>query len=190
MSEKFKGKYRIKSARLKNWNYSWDAQYFVTICTQNREFYFGDIINEEMILSEIGKIAQRYWLEIPKQFPFVELNEFVVMPNHIHGIVIIINPDNIGRDAINRVSTVNHVSTNQGGITGLKNPMLSNGLSKIIRWYKGRVAFESRKIHADFSWQARFYDHIIRDDESFQKIKEYIINNPLSWVEDKFHITN
>jgi hypothetical protein len=68
--------------------------------------------------------------------------------------------------------------------------MLSNGLSKIIRWYKGRISFKSQKIHADFTWQARFHDHIIRNDESFQKIKDYIINNPLTWIEDKFHITN
>jgi len=192
MSEKFKGTYRIKSARLKNWDYSWNAMYFVTICTQDREFYFGVIVKGEMILSTIGEIAQKYWEEIPKHFPFVELNEFVVMPNHIHGIITIINDsdignDNIGRDAINRVSTVNRVSTERGGITGMKNPMLSNNLSKIIRWYKGRVSFESRKIHADFRWQARFHDHIIRNDESFQKIRGYIINNPLKWTDDKFN---
>lgn len=124
MSEKFKGKYRIKSARLENWDYSWGAMYFVTICTQNRKFYFGDIVNGEMILSEIGEIAQRCWLEISKHFTFVELNEFVVMPNHIHGIIIINNPDNIGRDAIHRVSIIDRVSTDDrvsleyGGITG------------------------------------------------------------------------
>ena len=165
MSDKFQGKYRIKSARLENWDYSWNAMYFVTICTQNRESYFGDIAKDEMMLSEIGEIAQNCWLEIPKHFPFVGLNEFVVMPNHVHGIVI------INKDAINRVSTIDSVSTEHGGITGLKNPMLSDGLSKIIRWYKGRVSYESRKVHADFTWQARFHDHIIRNDKSFQKSK-------------------
>jgi len=194
MSEKFNGIYRIQSARLKNWDYSWNAIYFITICTQDREFLFGDITDGKMVLSEIGEIAKTYWEEIPQHFPFAELNEFVVMPNHIHGIIIINNSgkekDNIGREAINRVSTINSISTERGGITGLKNPMLSDNLSKIIRWYKGRVSFESRKIHADFGWQARFHDHIIRTDESFQKIRDYINNNPMTWADDKFHFTN
>lgn len=93
MLDKFKGKYRIKSTRLQNWDYSWDALYYITICTQRKEFYFGDIAKGEMVLSAIGKIAKRYWYEIPKHYPFVELEEFVVMPNHIHGILIINNPN-------------------------------------------------------------------------------------------------
>lgn len=205
MSDKYKGKYRIKSTRLQNWDYSWSALYFVTICTQNREFYFGDIAKNQMILSAIGKIAKRYWYKIPKHYPFVELDEFVVMPNHIHGIIIINNSDDKdainpnGRDAIHGVCTngediinpnnrdaIHGVCTDVGGITGHKNPMLSNGLSRIIRWYKGRVSFESRKIHADFAWQARFHDHIIRNEESFQRIRNYIHNNPLKWKADKF----
>lgn len=93
------------------------------------------------------------------------------------------------KDAMNRVSTDNPDSTEHGSATGLKNPMLSEGLSKIIRWYKGRVSYESKKIHADFTWQARFHDHIIRNDESFQKIKDYINNNPIDWADDKFNVT-
>ena len=198
MSDKYQGKYRIKSTRLQNWDYSWNALYFVTICTQNRAFYFGDIEKGQMILSEIGKIAKRCWYEIPKHYPFVELDEFVVMSNHIHGIVIInhlnvagaINPN--GGDAMNRVCT-DIINSNDGGainfnggITGNKNPMLSDGLSRIIRWYKGRVSFESRMIHADFAWHTRFHDHIIRNDESFHRIRDYIYNNPLKWTDDKF----
>jgi len=185
MLEKFKGKYRIKSARLQNWDYSWNGLYFITICTQNREFYFGDVVKGEMILSAIGEIVKKYWYEIPKNFPFVELDEFVVMPNHIHGIIIINKKDDNeshpDRDAINRVCT------DVGGITGIKNPMLSDNLSRIIRWYKGRVSFESRKIHLDFTWQSRFHDHIIRNDESLQRIRDYISNNPIRWRGDKFY---
>ncbi|WP_430932173.1 transposase [Saccharicrinis sp. 156] len=193
--EKFKGKYRIESARMQNWDYGWNASYFVTICTQNREHYFGEIENNEMILSEIGKMADKYWYEIPEQFPFVKLDEFVVMPNHIHGIVVIDKQDDKrdggdccehGRDAINRVSTGTK-TINIGGFSGIKNPMITENLSKIIRWYKGRVTFESRKIHADFAWQSRFHDHIVRDDISYQRIKNYIINNPKKWDEDKFN---
>lgn len=186
MSDKFQGKYQIKSTRLENWDYSWNAIYFITICTQNREFYFGNILEGKMNLSSIGQMAKTYWEEIPQHFPFVELNKFIVMPNHIHGIVIIENSENIDidKDAMNRVST------ERGGITGMHNPMLSDGLSKIIRWYKGRVSFESRKIHTNFRWQTRFHDHIIRNDESFHKIKEYIKNNTLTWTDDQFHSSN
>ncbi len=189
MTEKFKGKYRIGSARLQNWDYGWNAPYFVTICTQNREHYFGDIVNYKMELSEIGEIAQTIWFKIPEQFPYVHLDAFVVMPNHIHGIVIIDKKDDNGRIAINRDSTI--ITTKKiGGITGNKNPMLHENLSRIIRWYKGRATFECRNIHADFAWQPRFYEHIIRNNASYQRIDYYINNNPENWKEDKFSGNN
>ena len=92
--EKFKGKYRIPSARLQNWDYGWNAAYFVTICTQDRKHYFGEIINGKMRLSKIGESAEKCWIEIPKHFPFVKLDEFVLMPNHIHGIIEIAKLNN------------------------------------------------------------------------------------------------
>ncbi len=186
MAQKYQNKYRIPSARMQNWDYEWDAAYFVTICTHNKEHYFGQIVEKQFIASEIGEIAQQYWLEIPQQFPFVTLDNFVVMPNHIHGIVII---NNHRRDAIHRVSRVSsHTPIKKpGGITGNNNPMLHQNLSRIIRWYKGRVTFESRKIHADFAWQSRFHDHIIRHDNSYKIISEYIVKNPVNWQNDKFY---
>ena len=86
---KFKNKYRIDSARLREFDYSADGYYFVTICTKNHRHYFGEIVDGEMRLSEAGKIAQKCWAEIPEHFPFVKLDESVVMPNHIHGVTII-----------------------------------------------------------------------------------------------------
>jgi len=188
--EKFKNKYRIPSARLQTWDYGSNAAYFVTICTKNRQHYFGKIANETMQLSEMGVLAQKYWYEIPHRFPFVELDAFVVMPNHVHGIIMI-----DGKDAINRVSTTTTTTTTtttkmRGGITGNKNPMLHKNLSRIIRWYKGRCTFEIRKIHADFAWLSRFHDHIIRNDRAFNNISAYIINNPKKWKEDKFYKNN
>lgn len=94
MPDKFRNKYRISSARLRNWDYGSNAIYFVTICTQNREHYFGEIADGQMNLSETGKMANRFWFEIPNHFPFVQLGEFVVMPNHVHGIIIIDKPIN------------------------------------------------------------------------------------------------
>ena len=96
MAEKFLNKYRIPSARLQTWDYGSNAAYFVTICTKDRVHFFGEMVNREMQLSGIGAMAQTCWGEIPKHFPFVELGGFVVMPNHVHGIVIINKRDGDG----------------------------------------------------------------------------------------------
>ena len=93
MADKYLDKYRIPSARLSTWNYSSNGAYFITICTANRRNYFGEIINAEMQLSKPGEMANQCWLAIPDHFPFVLLDAFVVMPNHMHGIIIIDKPD-------------------------------------------------------------------------------------------------
>lgn len=208
MADKFQNKYRIPSARLQNWDYGTNAAYFVTICTANREHFFGNILVKqdsnkkelmaEMILSETGIIAEKYWYEIPQHFPFVKLDAFITMPNHIHGIIIIDKKKDEklinARDAINRTDAINRVCTpeellkkEKGGITGDKNPMLHDNLSRILRWYKGRVSFEAHKINPQFAWQSRFHDHIIRNEKSFARIQQYIINNPAKWGKDKFN---
>ena len=91
MQNKFQNKYRISSIRLQSWDYSKNGAYFITICTKNRQHFFGKIENDIMQLSEIGKLAEQYWLEIPNHFPFIELGNFIVMPNHFHGLLIINN---------------------------------------------------------------------------------------------------
>lgn len=190
---KFQNKYRIPSARLQNWDYGANGAYFITICTQHKEFYFGDIDNGIMTLSELGQMAERFWMEIPNHFPFIELGNFVVMPNHVHGILIINNSNDESRlrDDESRLRDVQtrliaSLPENHGGFSGDKNPMFHDNISRIIRWYKGRCAFEMRKIHADFGWQPRFHDHIIRNSVSFENIQNYIVNNPLKWGRDKF----
>jgi REP element-mobilizing transposase RayT len=183
MSIKFRNKYRIATSRLQNWDYSDNGYYFVTICTKERNHYFGEIINNEMNLLEIGKIAQKYWLEIPKHFPFVELDEFVVMPNHIHGIVII----NDRRNSVCR-DVINHVST--GNIFSKISQMNKNSLGKIIRWHKGRTTFEIRKQQINFSWQSRFHDHIIRNEKSLYYIRQYIRDNTINWNADRNNLNS
>ena len=89
MQNKFQNKYRIPSSRLQTWDYGTNGAYFITICTQNREHFFGIVQNGTVQLSQIGKIAEQLWIEIPNQFPFIELGNFVIMPNHVHGILII-----------------------------------------------------------------------------------------------------
>ncbi len=186
--ERYRNKYRIQSTRMRNWDYGWNGGYFVTICTHGMETFFGRIVNNKMWLNDMGVLADLYWKDIPKHFPFVELDEYVVMPNHMHGIIIINNQscrDAICRDAINRVSTI--ISTKRGGVAGTQNPMFHNNLSRIIRWYKGRTTFEIRKKTSVFQWQPRFYEHVIRNNDSYDKIKEYIKNNPGKWNDDKYY---
>ena len=180
MSDKFRNKYRIPTTRLQNWDYSSNGYYFVTVCTKDKKEFFGEIANNEMCFSEIGKIVQKYWLEIPNHFPFVMLDEYKIMPNHVHGIVIIKNTDNNCRDVINHVST-----DNTDNLYSKITPMGKKSLGEIIRWYKGRTTYEIRKKYANFAWQSRFYDNIIRNEKEYYRIKQYIKNNPLNWETDR-----
>jgi putative transposase len=197
--DKFQNKYRIASARVQWWDYGWNGAYFITICTQNREHFFGKIVDSKFIPSQIGQLAKTIWREIPNKFQYVELGDFVVMPNHIHGILILDKPDgdtNRGTNDTNRDTNDNNRGTNveqnqnqtkTGGFAGNKNPMFNDNISRINRWYKGRCSFEIKKINADFAWQPRFHDHIIRNDAEYQRISDYIINNPKNWDGDKFN---
>ncbi len=223
--EKFKNKYRIESARLQNWDYGANGLYFITICTAHRECYFGDILVDTttapiMQLSEIGNIAQHFWTEIPNHFPFVELGEFVVMPNHIHGIIVINKTDdkrtNVDVDAdvapdaavapdadavTPATTTVTPAATTVTNNAATANPnrqqtinaskkWYPNTLGVIINQYKRMVTIHARRIHAGYAWQERFHDHIIRDNSEYQRISKYILNNPAKWADDKFFKSN
>jgi len=193
MSDKYKNKYRISSARLQNWDYGNNGAYFITICTKNRKHFFGEIVDTvsepEMQLNEIGKLAEQFWVEIPIRFPFIELGNFVVMPNHVHGILIIDKHDTDTNAVLARLIAppqipLQSAQIKTGGCTGEKNPMFHENISRIMRWYKGRSTFEIHKIKSDFAWQPRFHDHIIRDAESFERIQNYIEKNPFNWKGD------
>ena len=190
--ELFKNRYRVKSVRLSSWDYSSNGYYFVTICTHNREHYFGEIDVETRLIAslrmtEIGKMVRHYWLKIPDHFPFATLDEFVIMPNHVHGIVIIENDMNTNTECKNGDTTPPTNTMGAGGITRQKNPMFYQSISKILRWYKGRCTFEINKTQPKngFKWQSRFYDHIIRNDDDLCRIRQYINNNPVNWNTDE-----
>ncbi len=200
MSGKFKNKYRTETSRLKSWNYSWNGAYFVTICTQNRKPFFGEISDQKMIFSDIGKIVNRCWNEIPDHFPFVQLGEFIVMPNHVHGIVLIDKSNDESVEAQHFASQNDDIiktPREAQGIAPLRNSKQksqnqfgpqSNNLASIVRGFKIGVTKNARKIRRDFRWQPRFYDHIIRDQGSYQRISEYIQTNPKNWDQDKFYL--
>ncbi|MBK9503284.1 MAG: transposase [Leptospiraceae bacterium] len=221
----FQNKYRIESTRREGWDYADNGYYFITICAKDREHFFGEIENGEMVLSEMGLIAKNIWSEVPKHFPHAELDEFIVMPNHVHGLLYLSGQEKskaieseISRPNKTRLEmeTRSIASLQQGGITGKNNPVLNPlSLSKIIRWYKGRVTFEiSRRdaIHRvsnnteesnnndmnaninqlislsrNFQWQPRFHDRIVRDEKELYNVRNYITNNPRNWEDDEFY---
>jgi REP element-mobilizing transposase RayT len=198
---KFKGKYRIESARLPHWDYRWEGIFFITICTDNRKPYFGEINNGKMRLSPVGVIADILWYEIYDHSGNVDLDAFVVMPNHIHGILI------IHHDDANPVETLHATSLRTPrtpqppkrpahGIHDTKNKFMASispkpeSVSSIIRSYKSAVTRHAHRLGYDFAWQPRFYDRIVRNRESYNAIKNYIINNPANGKGDRMNPEN
>ncbi len=188
MEDKFQNKYRIPSARLQNWDYASEGSYFITICTHNREHLFGEIENGKMKLSNVGIIADLMWYEMKNHVKNIELGGFVVMPNHIHGILIL-NNDIVENEHISLHSDIaSNVSTKNEFMSAISPK--PNSISTIIRSYKSSVTKHANRLGFDFKWQTRFHDHIIRDVASFEKIQNYIANNPKNWENDKFYENN
>lgn len=175
MSEnKFNNKYRVPSARWTDWNYGSEGAYYVTICTKNRDHYFGEIENGEMIYSELGRIAVNEWIKSAdiREDMQLDMSCMQVMPNHIHGIVV------IGRDV--RCCMGNTELPNAFGSQ-------SKNLGSIMRGFKSAVTTQARLQNIAFDWQERFHDRVIRDDDEFRRIAAYIEQNPLNWKNDKMH---
>jgi putative transposase len=177
----FKDRYRAESARLKGWDYSCVGYYFVTICTRDRLCTLGNVIDEIMRLSPVGEIVAEEWQKTAALRDNVTLDEWVVMPNHIHGII-----------CINDIGTVEtHCNASLQSIASLTKAQYSNAfgpqknnLSSIIRGFKGA---STKRIHLDdhdFAWQSRFHDEIIRDENMLDRVREYIRNNPMKWELD------
>ena len=194
MKEKFREKYRNESARLRNWDYGSDAAYFITICTKDRIHFFGEIEYGKMQVTSAGAIAHVLWHEIKNHAKNVELGEFVVMPNHVHGILILQGNNKYltddRRDVARNVSTNVPTDNATPKTNQIKNDQMatispsSNTISSIIRSYKSAVTKYCNRLELPMALQPRFHDHIIRNDESFQRITAYIINNPAKWPDD------
>ncbi len=201
--DKFRNKYRIQSARLQGYDYGSNGMYFVTICTQNRLHYFGEITesNGDGLLAadadnglivdadngfhveadnypplreiqyqptEIGKMAFEFWNEIPQHFPFVVLDAFVIMPNHVHGILIFEKP-------------------NKTDWTPNKFGTQSQNLGSVLRGFKASLKRYANQKNIEFGWQSRFHDHIIRNEIELKNIRAYIRNNAMNWVRDRLN---
>ena len=151
MAEKYQNKYRIPSARLRNWDYSSDAVYFITICTTNHHYFFGKIENGKMEFSEIGLLVQQEWLKSFEIRAELFCDCYVIMPNHIHAIL--------------RIENGIHVLDPPTNFGVAYRPPKS--ISSFVAGFKSVVTANAHKINGRFGWQEWFYDHIIRDDPGY-----------------------
>lgn len=168
-----------KSIRLKGYDYSQEGAYFITICTYNRECILGNVVNGKMQLNKYGEIVETEWLRTAKMRDNVELDVYIIMPNHLHGILFIVDKC---RGTMHRAPTTNHIPKYES----FGKPV-SGSIPTIIRGFKSAVTKQINEIRhiADVPvWQRNYYEHIIRYEEELNKIREYIINNPLKWELD------
>ena len=198
---RYKDRYRPESTRLQGWDYASAGYYFVTICTRDRLCTLGDVVAGSMRLSPVGESARTLWQGIPDHAQGVELDEFVVMPNHLHGIIVI---RDVRRDVACNVSTTpiptpttigvvptdNAFTDNASTLTMARISPKTGSLGAIIRSYKSAVTNWCRKNDHDFAWQSRFYDEIIRDENMLDRVREYIRNNSLQWELDQNNPAN
>ena len=167
------GEHHRRSIRLKGYDYSQPGGYFVTIVAQNRECLFGNVVDGEMVLNEAGRIVEWTWYDLSNHVDDIELDEFVVMPNHVHGIIIIHD---------NRI-----VGAGSEPAPTEPAPTKRHGLPEIIRQFKtfsGKRINQWRGATGIPVWQRNYWEHIIRDENDLNRIREYINNNPFDWESD------
>ncbi|MCW5877373.1 MAG: hypothetical protein KIS80_00725 [Anaerolineales bacterium] len=163
---------RRKSLRLPEYDYSSPGAYFFTICTYKREYSLGRVQEEKVVLSPAGEQVQQVWDELAQHYANIQFDEFVIMPNHVHGIVLILdNSEAVG--------------------AGLKPaPTTKHGLPEVVRGFKtfsARKANEIRGMSGAAFWQRGYYEHVIRNEDDLYQHQEYILSNPLKWALDEYH---
>lgn len=160
-----------KKNRLRDYNYSQNGWYFVTICTYKKQDFFGKIENGNIVLNEYGNMVKQQWEWLENQYHYIYLDEWIIMPNHVHGIIVIENEHDPCRDRSRPVPTI-------GANTSIK----IKSLSEIMGAFK---TTSSKMIHIHgltyFKWQRSFHDHIIRTEKKLQNIRKYIQNNPIKF---------
>jgi len=179
-----------RSIRLKDYDYSQPGLYFVTIVTQNREYLFGEIRDDEMVLNDAGVMVEKWFNELENKFPDIQCHTMVVMPNHFHCIV-----QNVGADlrvcpGDSEPNQGEHIGSepNQGEHTGSPLPV-------VVQWFKTMTTNEyirgvKNKNWQRFNgklWQRNYWEHIIRNENEYQQIAEYILQNPKKWAMDKLN---
>jgi putative transposase len=173
MTRLFRNRYRADTIRLRGYDYRTPGWFFITICTKDRKPVFGDIRNGIMGLNEVGCLAKSCWDAVPDHHPYVDLGSFVVMPNHVHGLIALL-PDN---------DTVSPPDDARSSVHPPHPPSRSLGI--VVRSYKAAVTRLVRKTDCSFAWQARYHDRIVRNGAEFEAIHVYITENPGRWMEDR-----
>ena len=181
-------KHHRRSIRLKDYDYSKAGMYFITICTGNREHFFGKIKDRVMYFSPVGAIADILWYDLKNRVKGIDLGQYVIMPNHMHGIIIIENDRELPVGALHATplpvipQTPPIIPQSMASISPK-----SGELGTIIRSYKSAVTKHAHRLGFNFSWQRNYYEHIIRNDNSYRRISNYIHENPIKWGDDRFY---
>ena len=185
--------HRRRSIRLRGYDYAQAGFYFVTICVRDRECMFGEVVDNDVRLSKYGTLVAQAWEDLPNHYPHLELDRFVVMPNHFHGIVVL-TPVGAGFKSANsdvKPALSDVRSTTRAGLKPA--PTKRHGLPEIVRGFKtfsARRINEIRQTPGTSVWQRNYYEHVIRDESDYDRIAEYIANNPQRWEEDSLHPDN
>ena len=161
-----------RSIRLPGYDYRQAGAYFITVCTRNRTMLFGDVVNDEMRLNEAGRIAEKVWREIPDHFDNVDIDAFIAMPNHVHGIIVI---------------TYTHVGARHASPLHRPHRQSKPTLGTIVGSYKSTVTNQINRSRGNPGapvWQRNYYEHVIRNETALHGIRQYIIHNPAKWADD------
>ena len=175
-----------RTIRLQGYDYSLAGMYFITLCTKDHKCLFGDIADGKMRLSEAGGVVEKCWNDIPSHFPHVALDGFVIMPNHIHGIVA------VGAHGIVAVGANNHSpkTASKPGADAVKTPATGTAktIGSIVRGFKiGVTKWMRANTSVRDAWQRNYWERVIRDEAELTSIREYIQNNPAQWALDKLY---
>lgn len=182
-----------RSIRLQGYDYSQAGAYFVTICTQDRECLFGEVVTGQVHLSKIGRLVTDCWHAIPQHFRHVVSDEFVVMPNHIHGIIVIAEDARVGVQYIEPLQIEPLQIEPLHGKPGRHayQHVIPKSVGSIVRSYKAAVTrFANENERESIIWQRNYYEHVIRHERALNAIREYIRNDPLNWAQDIDHPSN
>ena len=174
-------RHRRRSIRLRGYDYTSPGAYFVTICVRDRACVLGKVVEGEMRLDSLGEIAVECWRAIPDHFPHVRLDAFVIMPNHVHGIIVI-----VGAVRATHASPVPHASPQRNPPRGPR----PGSLGAVVGSFKSATTKRINQIRGAPGtpfWQRNYYEHVIRDQAGLDRIRRYIQANPRRWAEDRLH---
>lgn len=176
-------KHHRRSIRLQGYDYSQAGAYFVTIVTWHRECLFGEVVNGEMKLSKFGLVAKQQWDKLPKRFPNIELGAYMIMPNHVHGIILI----TAGRGTAGNPNDLDSGPSRRAPTRERFQKPVKGSIPTIVRSYKSAVSYRINLMHGTDGvpvWQRNYYEHVTRNDKDLQNKTDYINANPFLWDED------